>query len=118
MTRQRRAECRVCGRDSAINQDEQVRPHNGSSKTGLLVSGRCPGSGRPPASEPPCDHSCGRTAGRVSYPPDLTKADLSQAHASVYVCFDPEHHAEAAQWVKSVTGHEGVFVEMKARTRV
>lgn len=105
-----RAQCRVCGRDSALNADEQIRPHKAVSKGGLLVSARCPGSGRPPADEPPCDHGCGRTAGRVSWPPDLTNLDMSQAHASTYVCYDPEHHAEASQWVKSITGHKGEFV--------
>ncbi|WP_157253134.1 hypothetical protein [Nonomuraea typhae] len=37
-----------------------------------------------------------------------------QAHASTYVCYDPQHQREAAQWVKSITGHEGVFVSREA----
>lgn len=110
-----RGECRVCGRDSAVNSDEEIHPHKGRTETGLLVSGRCPGSHRPPKDEPPCGMTCGRWAGRVSWPEPL---DPGKAHASTLVCFDPEHRSEAAQWVKSITGHEGVFVEMAVKSRV
>ncbi len=104
MTSRRRAECRSCGRDSALNSDGLVQPHKADGV-------RCDGSHRPPAGEPPCGFWCGRTAGRVSWPEPYQPG---QAHASTYVCYDPQHQREAAQWVKSITGHEGVFVSREA----
>lgn len=98
-----RAECRSCGRDSALTQENLIHGH-------LSGDSRCRGGGRPPAGEPPCDVVCGRMVGRVSYPPDLTSADLSKPHASTYVCADTDHQAEAAEWVRSKTGRAGVFV--------
>ena len=102
-----RAECRSCGRDSALTQDELIRRH-------FANDSRCPGSGRPPKGEPPCDFSCGGPmVGRVSWPANLMSADLSTAHASTYVCADLGHQAEAAEWVRAQTGHVGVFVGRK-----
>lgn len=109
-----RAECRVCGRDSALNADEQIRRHKARTATGLITSGRCLGSSRPPAGEPPCDEDCGRKAGRMCWPEVY---DPALPYASTYVCFDPEHQAEAAAWVKSKTGHEGVLVGRQAVAR-
>jgi len=100
----RRAECRSCGRNLTLNQDDHIHPHK-------RLTTPCPGSGRPPAGEPPCDHDCGRKAGRVSWPEPY---EPGKPHASTYVCYDPEHQAEARLWVKSVTGHEGVFIGRSA----
>jgi hypothetical protein len=99
-----RNECRVCGRDSALNVDELVIPHGPRNS-------RCPGSHRPPVGEPPCAF-CGRMAGRVAWPEPY---EPGKPHASTYVCFDPEHQREAIEWVKSVTGHEGVFIGREAK---
>lgn len=103
-----RGECRICDRDSAVNTDEEIHTH----KAGPA---RCPGSGRPPKGEPPCGFTCGRMGGSVHYPADLfTRADLMKvSHAATYVCFDPEHQAEAAEWVRSKTGHKGVYAPWK-----
>lgn len=110
-----RAECRICGRDSAINSDEEIRTHNGMDKAGFSTGRRCPGSGRPPKGEPPCGSRCGRLGGSVHYPADLfAMADpLSVKHAATHACFDPEHQGEAAEWVRSKTGHKGVYVPWK-----
>ncbi|MER7361858.1 hypothetical protein [Nonomuraea wenchangensis] len=98
MSSMRRAKCRVCDKDSALNQDELVHPHGPHGS-------RCRGSHRPPAGEPPCAF-CGRMVGRVAWPEVY---DPDRPHASTYVCYDPEHQREARLWVKTVTGHEGVF---------
>lgn len=103
-----RSDCRVCGKDSALNSDELVQAHGPRGS-------RCPGSTLPPAGEPPCGFWCGRTAGRVSWPEPYQP---DQAHASTYVCFDPKHQREAALWVKGVTGHDGVFISKEADARV
>lgn len=98
-----RAECRSCGFEYSLTNDDLIHRH-------LFEGSGCPGSGRPPAGEEPCGFWCGRMVGRVSWPADLASADLSQGHASTYVCTDPDHHAEAAAWVRQKTGHAGVFV--------
>lgn len=58
--------------------------------------------------EAPCP-----VVGRVCWPTELT-VDPGVAHASRLVCAHPEHQERAAQWVESVTGHRGVFVEVPA----
>ena len=99
-----RSECRVCWRDSALNSDEMVQPHGPRNQ-------RCKGSGRPPFGDPPCGFGCGRMAGRVSWPEPYQEG---QPHASTYVCYDPNHQAEGVVWVRSKTGHDGVFVGREA----
>lgn len=101
------APCRKCGRPTYVRRDETVSPHNAQGQP-------CPGSHRPPEGEPPCTVYCG-AVGRVSWPEDLY---ASGAHASTYVCANPEHQAEAALWVEAKTGHRGVFVPFRKRVTV
>lgn len=102
-----RGDCRVCGKDRALTDDEVVIVHGPARN-------RCRGSGWPPKGELPCGPWCGRMGGTVSYPPDLMTMPVEQlmamSHASTYVCRDPQHQAEAAEWVRATTGHTGVFV--------
>jgi hypothetical protein len=96
-----RPRCRVCNKPVRVIDDGLAGAHN--------VNGvRCHGYRRPVAGEPPCDN-CGPTAGRVSWPEDLRQID-GEGLASTYVCAHPGHQEEAAGWVRSITGHEGVFV--------
>lgn len=65
--------------------------------------------------ELPCTAACSRYVGRVSHPADLTAESASSGPtASTYVCRDPRHQAEAAEWVRATTGHAGVFVAFGA----
>jgi hypothetical protein len=94
--------CRVCSKPVSLRGDwGTVKPHrNGGAE--------CEGSQQAPAGDPPCTVGC-REVGRVSWPPDLSGAPM----ASTVVCERPEHQREAAEWVRSKTGREGVFVALK-----
>lgn len=94
--------CRVCRKSVRPRADETVMAH-----------GSCEGSMQPPLGDPPCAR-CGPTVGRVSWPVDLAPAADA---VSTLVCDSPRHQREAAEWVRSVTGHDGVFVEMRRVSR-
>lgn len=91
--------CRVCAKPVRLRADETAGRHDG----GYGV--QCPGTGLPPAGDPPCPPSC-RPVGTVGWP--LTP-ERGEAHASTVVCDSPSHQEEARAWVHSITGHAGVF---------
>ena len=79
------------------------RPHQARTPAGLTF--QCPGTGHPPAGDPPCTPAC-RPGGTIAWPLDYERG---KPHASTHVCDSPSHQAEASQWVQGITGHEGVF---------
>lgn len=109
--------CRVCGnRVRVLDDGESAGAH--TSRLGPVVKdsagvvtgrGRCPGSYRPIAGEPPCTPTC-RTIGSWGVPYVKGKA-----HAATHVCGDVEHQREAAEWVKSITGEWGSFTPFPDR---
>jgi hypothetical protein len=98
--------CRVCSRPAQMRLDDTVKTHQ-------VGGARCDGSLQPPAGDPPCTLSCGRDVGRVSWPVALDPSRRGPM-AATFVCERPSHQREAAEWVRSLTGHEGVFVASKA----
>lgn len=110
--------CRVCGNRVQVRSGDDVaaahrsrvadwvRGPDGEPRTdysGRRVRGRCPGSFRPIAGEPPCTPDC-RVVGTwgVLY-------ERGKPHASTVVCGSREHQREAAEWVRSITGVWGSF---------
>ena len=90
--------CRVCARP--------VRLRDGYAATSHPRSGPpCPGTGRPPAGDPPCTPAC-RAIGTIGWPAILRAGEV---HASTHVCDSPAHQDEARAWVHGITGHAGVF---------
>jgi hypothetical protein len=96
-----RPRCRVCKKLVRVTANGLVGSHQAKGVC-------CPGMRQPPAGDPPCGN-CGLAVGRVSWPEDLRPVG-GEGSASTYVCRREEHQAEAAEWVRSITGHEGVFV--------
>jgi hypothetical protein len=92
--------CRVCGKSVRVRADGTVGYHNDNSNS------QCPGTGLPPAGDPPCLPSC-RPVGTIGWPPEGTRR--GEAHASTVVCDSPSHQDEARTWVHGITGHSGVF---------
>jgi hypothetical protein len=108
-TRDERPRCRVCEKPVRVIDDGLAGAHN--------INGvRCYGYRRPIAGEPPCDN-CGPRVGRMSWPEDLRPAE-GEGSASTYVCAHPDHQADAAEWVRSITGHKGVFVPSRRMANV
>jgi hypothetical protein len=93
--------CRVCGKTARLRQDGTAGPHRGKD------SRQCDGSGRPPAGEPPCLMTC-RAVGFMGWP-GIGQLRAGEPHASTHVCDSPSHQVEASAWVRSITGHDGVF---------
>jgi hypothetical protein len=90
--------CRVCGQRVRMLVDETAGKHQRNGRT-------CTGWRHPIKDTPPCTDLC-RIIGEVGWPdPD----EPDQPHASTVVCDSPTHQAEAAAWVKTFTGHLGVF---------
>lgn len=48
-------------------------------------------------------------AGTMSYPAIEEFETTDGPQASIYVCSDPECQEAAAEWVRTYTGHRGVF---------
>lgn len=100
-----RAPCRICGQRVYHRFDNIVSPHEANGAI-------CPGTRRPPEGEPPCSVYCCRDAGFVCWP--TNPADIeNNAHASTLVCANPQHQAEAIEWVRAITGHPGVFLTIE-----
>jgi hypothetical protein len=99
------ARCRVCGKSVRMRMDGVVGAHEHGGR-------RCSGYLRPPAGESPCGMFCTGIAGRVSWPAEY---EPGKPHASTLVCHDPEHQGEAREWVRQVTGHEGVLLPVGRR---
>jgi hypothetical protein len=91
--------CRVCAKSVRLRDDETAGRH--ADRTGR----QCPGTGLPPAGDPPCLPTC-RPVGTIGWP---VPYERGKPHASARVCDSPSHQDETRAWVYERTGHAGVF---------
>lgn len=104
--------CRECGKSVRLRLDETAGQHKTRTPAGLEY--QCPGTGHPPAGDPPCLPTC-VAVGFLGWP-TVGQLKAGTVHASTHVCDSPSHQAEASAWVRGITGHDGVF-EPFAKTR-
>lgn len=97
--------CRVCGSAVNVCADGTAGRHTAAGRNVTRYGTACPGTGHPPAGEPPCLPTC-IPVGTIGWPVPIVRGE---AHASAVVCDSPSHQDETRAWVHSITGHAGVF---------